>query len=55
MTKLLTLLYEVKTMRIIIQTIKSLTGPFSLLVTLMVMMMYQFALIGMFIWGGDVT
>ena len=52
MIKLLSLLYEVKVMRIIFETLKNLIGPINNLFIVIVTMFYFFAILGMFIFGG---
>lgn len=52
MLKLLTLLFEVKTMRIIFETLKNLLGPLNNLIIVMATIFYVFALIGMYFFGG---
>ena len=52
--KLLSLLYEVKTMRIIFETIKNLLGPINNLAAVMVTMLYVFAQLFMAMFGGEV-
>lgn len=54
MTKLLTLLYEVKVMRIIIETMRNLLGPLNNLLVVMMTIFYEFALIGSFLFGGKI-
>ena len=43
MIKLLTLLYEVKTMRVIFETMKNLLGPLNNLIVVMMTIFYVFA------------
>lgn len=52
MLKLLTLLYEVKTMRIIFETLKNLLGPLNNLIIVMGTIFYVFAQLGMIMFGG---
>ena len=52
MLKLLTLLYEIKTTRIIIETIRNLIKPLMYLFGVIGFIFYTFALIGMFFFGG---
>jgi len=54
MVKLLTLLYEVKTMRIIVETCKNMVSPLSNLLAVMLTILYVFSEIGMAIFGGDI-
>lgn len=54
MIKLLTLLYEVKTMRVIFETMKNLLGPLNNLIVVMMTIFYVFAQFGMIIFGGDI-
>ena len=54
MIKLLTLLYEVKTMRIIFETMKNLLGPLNNLIIVMMTIFYVFAQLGMIIFGGEI-
>ena len=53
--KLLTLLYEVKVMRIIFETMKNLLGPLNNLLAVMITIMYVFTELGMALFGGQVT
>ena len=55
MLKLLTLLYEIKTMRVIFETLKNLLGPLNNLIIVMLTIFYTFAQIGMYMFGGDIT
>lgn len=52
MLKLLTLVYEVKTMRVIIETIHNLLGPLNNLIIVMLSIFYYFAQLGMTLFGG---
>ena len=54
MVKLLTLLYEVKTMRVIFETIKNLLGPLNNLIMVMMTIFYVFAQMGMLLFGGQI-
>ena len=54
MVKLLTLLYEVKVMRIIVETCKNIIGPLSNLLAVMLTILYVFSEIGMAMFGGDI-
>ena len=54
MIKLLTLLYEVKTMRIIFETMKNLLGPLNNLIIVMMTIFYVFAQLAMIIFGGEI-
>lgn len=54
MLKLLTLLYEIKTMRIIFETLKNLLGPLNNLIIVMLTIFYVFAQLGMVIFGGQI-
>lgn len=54
MLKLLTLLYEVKTMRVIFETLKNLMGPLNNLIVVMMTIFYVFAQIGMVMFGGKI-
>ena len=51
--KILTYLYEVKSLRVIIITIKHLLGPLAGLVAVQSTILYLFATIGMFFFGGE--
>ena len=53
--KILTLLYETKTMRNVFETLRNLAGPISSLLLVILIVMYEFSVIGMFIWGGLVA
>ena len=52
MIKLLSLLYEIKVMRIIFETIKNLLGPINNLFIVMITIFYVFAQMGMAMFGG---
>jgi len=54
MIKLLTLLYEIKTMRIIIETMRNLSGPLLHLSGVLFTIFYVFTLTGMILFGGKV-
>lgn len=54
MLKLLTLLYEIKTMRIIIETMRNLILPLFYLTGVLTTIYYVFALMGMFMFGGKI-
>lgn len=54
MLKLLTLLYEIKTLRIIIETMRKLIKPLANLCSVLGTIYYTFALIGMWSFGGKV-
>ena len=54
MLKLLTLLYEIKTMRIIIETMRNLILPLFYLTGVLTTIYYVFALLGMFMFGGKI-
>ena len=54
MMKLLTLLYEVKTMRVIFETLKNLLGPLNNLVMVMLTIFYVFAQMGSALFGGEI-
>lgn len=54
MLKLLTLLYEIKVMRIIIETMRNLMKPLLYLTGVLMTIFYVFALIGMLFFGGKV-
>ena len=54
MFKLLTLLYEIKTMRIIIETMRNLIRPLTYLCGVLFGIFYIFALVGMAMFGGKV-
>ena len=54
MLKLLTLLYEIKTMRVIFETLKNLLGPLNNLIIVMMTIFYVFAQLGMIIFGGQI-
>lgn len=54
MTKLLTLLYEVRVMRIIIETMRNLLGPLNSLLIVMMTIFYEFACLGSLIFGGKI-
>jgi len=52
--KMLTLMYEVKSLRIIIETMKNLIEPISNMMAVLLIVYYIFALIGMFFFGGKI-
>lgn len=52
--KLLTLLQEIKTTRIIFDTLKNLIGPLMSIINMLGMLFYIFAVIGMFLFGGKI-
>jgi hypothetical protein len=54
MLKLLTLLYEIRVMRIIIETIRNLIKPLMYLSGVLFTIYYVFALLGIFMFGGKV-
>ena len=54
MLKLLTLLYEIKTLRIIIETMRNLLKPLVYLAGVLGFIFYIFAMVGMFLFGGRV-
>jgi len=41
-------------MRQIIETLRNLIAPLSMLITIVLIIMYEFAVIGMYLFGGDV-
>jgi hypothetical protein len=53
--RVLTLLYEIKTFRIIIETIKNILGPFYSLLLVQFTIFYVFGLIGVYWFGGKIT
>jgi len=55
LTRILSLLYELKTFRIIIETIKNLLGPFYTLLLVQFTIFYMFALTGILWFGGRIT
>jgi hypothetical protein len=50
--KILTMLYEINTMRVIFETMRNLILPLSALIAVVVMICYEFAIVGMFLFGG---
>ena len=52
--KFVTLLYEVKKMRVIFESVKNLLGPLNNLVIVMMVIFYVFAQIGMAVFGGKI-
>ena len=52
--KILTLLYEIDTMRVIFETMRNLITPLTSLVIVVLLIMYEFAVIGMFLFGGTI-
>ena len=55
MLKLLPLLFEIKTTRIIFETISNLLKPFAYLFGVIIVIYYAFAMIGMYLFGGKIT
>jgi len=53
--KMMTLMYEIKSLRIIIETLKNLLEPISLMMATLFIVYYLFALAGMQIFGGKIT
>jgi voltage-gated sodium channel len=53
--RLFTYLTEIKTVRIIVETLKNLVLPFYSLITVQFIIFYFFALIGMAIFGGEIV
>jgi hypothetical protein len=54
LTRILSLLYELKTFRVIIETIKNLLGPFYTLLLVMFTIFYVFGMTGILWLGGEV-
>ena len=52
--KFVTLLYEVKKMRVIFESVKNLLGPLNNLVIVMMVIFYVFAQVGMAVFGGKI-
>ena len=52
--KLLTLLYEIKVMRIIIETMRNMMMPLVYLMSVLYVIYYTFAIIGMLMFGGEI-
>jgi len=52
--KLLTLLYEIKVMRIIIETMRNMMLPLLYLCSVLMLIFYVFAMVGMLIFGGKI-
>jgi hypothetical protein len=52
MIKLIELLNEIKVMRIILETISNIAAPMKSLLLVTLVVMYLFALLGMFLFGG---
>ena len=52
--KLLTLLYEIKVMRIIIETMRNMMLPLMYLMGVLIIIYYIFALVGMLLFGGKI-
>lgn len=52
--KLLTLLYEIKTLRIIIETMRNLLKPLLYLMGTLMTIYYFFAMLGMQLFGGKI-
>ena len=48
------MLYEVETMRVIFETVRNLFQPLSYLLAVVILVMYEFSVLGMFMFGGDV-
>lgn len=55
LTRILSLLYELKTFRVIIETIKNLLGPFYTLLLVQFTIFYAFGMTGVLWFGGRVT
>ena len=55
MTKLLSLLYEIKVTRVIMETMRNLLTPLTNLAGVLFTIFYVFALVGMYMFGGLVT
>ena len=53
--RILTLLYELRTFRNIIETIKNLLGPFWSLLLVQFTIFYEFGLVGMGLFGGEIN
>jgi len=52
--KLLTLLYEIKVMRIIIETMRNMMMPLVYLMSVLYVIYYMFAILGMLLFGGKI-
>jgi len=52
MTKMLNLLKEHSQMRLVMETIGNIVGPIRNLLCLTLLIMYEFALLGMYLFGG---
>jgi hypothetical protein len=52
--KLVPLLYEIRSFRIILETIKYMLEPASSLLIITTMILFEFALLGMYLFGGKV-
>ena len=52
--KLLTLLYEIKVMRIIIETMRNMMMPLVYLMSVLYVIYYGFAILGMLLFGGKI-
>jgi hypothetical protein len=53
--KLLTLLYETETMRKAFETLRNLAAPISYLIAVVGIVMYEFSVLGMYMFGGLVA
>ena len=52
--KMLTLMYEVKSLRIIIETMKNLIGPISNMLSVLMIIFFFYSLLGMWFFGGQI-
>lgn len=55
MTKMLNLLKEHSQMRLVMETIGNIVGPIRNLLCLTLLIMYEFALLGMYLFGGIIV
>lgn len=53
--KLLTLMYEIRVLRLIIETLKNLASPMKNLLVVFISIFYGFTALGSFLFGGKIT
>lgn len=52
--KMLTLMYEIKSLRIIVETMKNLIAPISNMAAVLMIVYWLFAIAGMYFFGGKI-
>jgi two pore calcium channel protein 1 len=55
LVKMVTLLYEIQSLRVILETLKYMKGPIAGVLLVQLNQMYLFATIGMFLWNGVIS